>query len=191
MTIASSVQHGASVGDAPSADEIRTQMRRILADPTLQASPRRRELLRFVVEETLAGRAGLLKGFTIALAVFGRKDDFDPQADPVVRVEVRRLRRDLDSYYVAAGSRDPLRITIPKGGYVPHFEWREQPSPGSTAPAAEPAAAMVQPSSPGTRGRAGIGSRPPSLPVRFSGRWDGLARTCWLPDCGPAAAGTR
>ena len=69
----------ASVGDAPSADEIRTQMRRILADPTLQASPRRRELLRFVVEETLAGRADRLKGFAIALAVFGRKDNFDPR----------------------------------------------------------------------------------------------------------------
>ena len=29
------------------------------------------------------------------------------------------------------------------------------------------------------------------LAIRFSGRWDGLARTCSLPDCGPAAAGTR
>ena len=125
MTVASSVQNEPSVGAQPSRDEVRAQMRRILADPTLQASPRRRELLRFVVEETLAGRADRLKGFTIALAVFGRQDDFDPQSDPVVRVEARRLRRDLGSYYVTAGKRDPLVISIPKGGYVPHFEWRE------------------------------------------------------------------
>jgi adenylate cyclase len=100
-------------------------MWRILADPALQASPTRRELLRFVVEETLAGRADRLKGFNLALTVFGRKDDFDPQSDPVVRVEARRLRRDLDSYYITAGKRDPVVISIPKGGYVPHFEWRD------------------------------------------------------------------
>jgi adenylate cyclase len=120
-----SVQDEASVGAQPSPDEVRAQMQRILADPMFQASPPRRDLLRFVVEETLAGRADRLKGFTIALAVFGRKDDFDPQTDPVVRVEARRLRRDLDSYYVAAGKRDPVVISIPKGGYVPHFERRD------------------------------------------------------------------
>jgi len=100
-------------------------MRRILADSTLQGSQVRREFLHFVVEETLAGRADQLKGFDIALAVFRRKDDFDPQSDPVVRVEARRLRRDLDSYYVTSGKRDPIVISIPKGGYVPHFEWRD------------------------------------------------------------------
>ena len=140
MTTASSVQDEASVGAQPSPDEVRAQMRRILADPTFQASPARRELLRFVVEETLAGRADRLKGFTIALAVFGRKDDFDPQSDPVVRVEARRLRRDLHSYYVTAGKRDPVVISIPKGGYVPHFEWRDvdtapdAPPPGDARP---------------------------------------------------------
>ena len=140
MNIPSSVQDEASAGAQPSPDEVRAQMRRILADPTLQAGPARRELLRFVVEETLAGHADRLKGFTIALAVFGRTDDFDPQTDPVVRVEARRLRRDLDSYYVTAGKGDPLVISIPKGGYVPHFERREvdaapdAPPPGNASP---------------------------------------------------------
>jgi hypothetical protein len=91
-------REAASLETQPSPDEIRAQLNRILAGPTLQANPRRRELLRFIVEEALARRADRLKGFTIALAVFGRKDDFDAQGDPIVRVEVRRLRRDLDSY---------------------------------------------------------------------------------------------
>jgi adenylate cyclase len=133
LTVAS-VQDGASVGAQPSPDEVRAQMRRILANPTFQASPARRELLRFVVEETLAGRADRLKGFTIALAVFGRKDDFDPQTDPIVRVEARRLRRDLHSYYVSPGKRDPVVISIPTGGYVPQFEWGDI----DTAPDAPP-----------------------------------------------------
>lgn len=124
LTIASG-RDEVSVDAQPSPDEVRAQMGRILADPTFQASPARRELLRFVVEETFAGRADRLKGFSIALAVFGRKDDFDPQTDPVVRVEARRLRRDLNSYYVGGGKRDPVVISIPKGGYVPHFEWRD------------------------------------------------------------------
>ncbi len=40
-------------------------------------------------------------------------------------LEARRLRRDLDSYYVDSGRDDPVRITIPKGSYVPHFEWHK------------------------------------------------------------------
>lgn len=125
----------------PSPEAVGAQVRRILADPTFQASPARRDLLRFVVEETLAGRADRLKGFTIALAVFGRTDGFDPQADPVVRVEARRLRRDLHSYYAAAGRRDPVVISIPKGGYVPQFEWGDVETAGEAPPsAAAPAA---------------------------------------------------
>ncbi|WP_027132881.1 hypothetical protein [Geminicoccus roseus] len=100
-------------------------MRRILADPGFQASAARRRLLEFIVEETLAGRGDQLKGFTIAVAVFARDQNFDPQSDPVVRVEARRLRRDLHSYYDTAGKQDPVILSIPKGGYVPSFEDRE------------------------------------------------------------------
>ena len=142
MTAAPSVQREASAGVLPSPAEIRAQVQRILADPDLQASSARRKLLQFIVEESLAGRAERLKGFTIAVAVFGRNDDFDPQTDPVVRVEARRLRRDLHSYYITAGKRDPVIISIPKGGYVPQFEWREVET-ASSAPAAPPPPAEV------------------------------------------------
>ena len=46
----------------------------------------------------------------------------------MVRFEARRLRRDLDSYYIDDGRQDPVRITIPKGGYVPHFRWHPVPT---------------------------------------------------------------
>jgi TolB-like protein/tetratricopeptide (TPR) repeat protein len=108
---------------APSADDVRAELERILSSPNFQASGRRRAFLRFVVEETLSGRADRLKGYTVAIAVFGRNQTFDSQADPVVRLEARRLRRDLDTYYIDVGSRDAVRISIPKGAYVPHFEW--------------------------------------------------------------------
>ena len=128
--------------DAPGEADVRRELDHLLASPHLQASERRRAFLRHVVEETLAGRGDRLKGYSIALAVFGRDESFDTQSDPVVRLEARRLRRDLDSYYVAGGSHDPVRISIPKGGYLPVFEWLEPPgvsAPGAPA-AAQPAA---------------------------------------------------
>lgn len=125
--------------------QIIVELDRILGSQHFQASDRRRAFLRYIVEETIAGRAGTLKGYTIALAVFGRSESFDPQADPVVRLEARRLRRDLDSYYVDAGQDNPVRIAIPKGSYIPYFEWHLSPS---TAAASAPPFDPGDPSQP-------------------------------------------
>jgi TolB-like protein/tetratricopeptide (TPR) repeat protein len=110
---------------AAGADDVRAELEHILSNPRFQASEKRRAFLRFIVGEALAGRADRLKGYTVAVEVFGRDENFDSQADPVVRLEARRLRRDLNSYYVEAGRHDPVRISIPKGTYVPHFERHE------------------------------------------------------------------
>lgn len=99
--------------------EVRAELSRILGGSEFRSSRRRRDLLAYLVDEMLAGRGHLLKGFNIAVSVFGRGEDFDAKADPVVRLEARRLRRDLASYYVAEGRSNPLRITIPKGHYMP------------------------------------------------------------------------
>lgn len=71
--------------------------------------------------EALAGRAERIKAYSIATEVFGRDASFDPQSDPIVRVEAGHLRRALEQYYVGAGRQDPVEITIPKGAYVPVF----------------------------------------------------------------------
>jgi hypothetical protein len=97
-------------------------------------------MLKFIVEETLAGRAAHLKATTIAMAVFDRGPDFDQQSDPVVRLEARKLRRDLDNYYAGAGRDDSVRISIPKGHYRPKFaptsgDAVEDPAKPETAPA--------------------------------------------------------
>ena len=79
-----------------------------------------------MVEETQAGRADRLHAYPIALEVLGRDASFDPQTDPVVRMEAGRLRRRLERYYLGAGQSDPVRIDIPKGGYAPTFIWQRQ-----------------------------------------------------------------
>jgi TolB-like protein len=118
--------HQASL-DVPASDDqfqsgdVRDELARILSSDGFQATPRRREMLSYLVEEYLAGRSHLLKGYSIGVSVFGRDEDFDPQADPVVRLEARRLRQNLDSYYVSEGRNNPLRISIPKGNYAPEI----------------------------------------------------------------------
>jgi hypothetical protein len=119
--------------------EVGAYLARLLANPAFPASARRRKLLAYMVEQSLAGRASRLKAYDLALSVLGRDERFDPQTDPIVRIEVGRLRRDLEHYYVAADRADPIRITIPQGRYVPAFEVRDQdaaPAPAAAAPSA-------------------------------------------------------
>jgi adenylate cyclase len=110
---------------APAAAVIKQHLGQILSSRQFDASERNRRFLRFVVEETLAGRANCIKGYGIALSVFDRDASFDPQIDPVVRIEASRLRRSLERYYLTDGKNSPLQVTIPKGGYVPRFELLE------------------------------------------------------------------
>ena len=133
---------------------IRTELRRLLDDADFPASEIRRKLLAHVVEETISGRGEKLKGVVLAQDVFDRDADFNQQTDPVVRIEARRLRRDLDSYYAHHADRCVIRFSIPKGAYVVAFE--RQAAPGFV-PDAQP---LVDPSDGATK----RGSRL-SLPV--------------------------
>ncbi|HET8549642.1 MAG TPA: tetratricopeptide repeat protein [Bryobacteraceae bacterium] len=110
---------------------MRRQLGRILASSGFVNSERMSRFLRFVVERTLAGRAGELKEYAIGVEVFDRRPDYDPRVDPVVRVEARRLRAKLEAYYEQAAGE--LRIELPKGSYVPVFA---EPPSGAAALAA-------------------------------------------------------
>jgi TolB-like protein/tetratricopeptide (TPR) repeat protein len=107
--------------EQPAFKSVREQLERILSSPDFKANDRRKAFLRYITEESLAGRADRLKGYSIAVSVFDRDESFDPQTDPVVRLEARRLRRELEHYYLTAGRDDPIRVDIPKGAYEPIF----------------------------------------------------------------------
>jgi len=96
----------------------------MLASPDFNATPQQIALLKYVVSRTQEGKADSIKGYTVATEVFGRRDDFDQSIDPIVSIQASRLRLALDRYYETAGKNDPIRIDIPKGGYVPSFEKR-------------------------------------------------------------------
>ncbi|APG88096.1 adenylate cyclase (plasmid) [Sinorhizobium americanum CCGM7] len=105
----------------PTEAELRSQLARILSSPEFDVPERARKFLAYIVEEAIGGRGDRIKGFSIAVEVFGRDSSFDAQADPVVRIEAGRIRRALERYYLVAGPNDPIIITVPKGGYVPAF----------------------------------------------------------------------
>ncbi len=110
------------------AGAVRAQLDKILSSRSFSGADRATGFLRFVVDKTLCGEADQLKEYVLAVEALGRKPSFDPRTDPIVRVEAGRLRGRLEEYYQTGGSGDDLLITLPKGGYVPAFERREQRS---------------------------------------------------------------
>jgi adenylate cyclase len=120
--------------DSPSAEEIRAQLERVLSSPAFARARRASAFLRYCTEETLAGRAGGISGYTIAVAVFGRARDFDAASDPLVRVEAGRLRSRLIEHYATTGAADRVRIELLRGSYVPSFFYMAPTAPSSPLP---------------------------------------------------------
>jgi len=98
---------------------IERQLERIVASSGFARADRLSHFLRFIVAQAVQGKAHELKESVIGVAVYGRRPDYDPKADPTVRVEARKLRVRLQEYYRAAGRADPILIDLPKGRYVP------------------------------------------------------------------------
>ncbi len=109
----------------------RQQLDRVLASATFRQVDRLKRFLRFIVSEALAGRGDRLKEYVIGVEVFDKDSSFDPRADPIVRVQARRLRARLVRYYREEGGHDAIIIDLPKGGYGPVFRKRE---PSATGP---------------------------------------------------------
>lgn len=110
---------------------VRVQVGRILHSGPFAQSRRRQRFLEYIVNETLAGRGGRLKGYNVGIEVFDRPETFDPAVDPIVRIEAARVREKLREYYDTQGLNDPIRIDLPKGTYTPHIEFRQGPIPNA------------------------------------------------------------
>jgi serine/threonine-protein kinase len=108
----------------------RQQLERILGSATFRQVDRLKRFLSFIVTEAAEGRADQLKEYVIGVQVFGKESSFDPRADPIVRVQARRLRTRLVRYYREEGGADPLVIDLPKGGYAPVFRTRDPATTG-------------------------------------------------------------
>lgn len=121
----------------PTPELIRATVEQVARSAGFVGSEQLSRFLRYIVEETLAGRGRGLREQSIGVGAFGRPAEYDPTIDSAVRVQARQLRFKLAEYFAGEGRHSPIEITIPKGSYLPHFVAR----PGAPASASIPAAA--------------------------------------------------
>lgn len=100
----------------------REAIHRIIASKHFHKSARLSSILLHICELEIEGRISELNERDIGRNVFQLPEDFDPSIDGIVRSHASRLRRKLELYYLREGCRETVRVSIPRGGYQPHFE---------------------------------------------------------------------
>ena len=113
---------------------IEAHLARVVESAQFADTTRLKRFLTHIVTEALAGRSEKLKGYPLGVDVFDKPYDFNPGTDTIVRVQASKLRARLEAYYAQEGSRDAVRIRLPKGRYVPVFEIADRSSDPRPAP---------------------------------------------------------
>ena len=123
--------------------DYQAQIEKILASRSLHSSDSLRKLLHYLADHSLRNPGVAPKEYQIATEVFGRRGDFDPHLDSMVRVQVARLRAKLADYYASEGAGDMVEVGLPKGTYALTYHERApiaQPEQLAVAGAAPPQA---------------------------------------------------
>ena len=124
----------------PAADAEREELEWLLTSGTLGRSGNLARVVRYICEERFAGRAHLLKEYTIATEALGRRPGFNPHDDTIVRVTMHSLRKRLHEVYQKEGAARPLHLVVPPGRYEPTFLRATAPPQPAPEPLAQPAA---------------------------------------------------
>lgn len=114
-------------------ESVRQEMDRIVSSKFFISSKRYPTLLKYVVDEALAGRANQLKERTIGIDVFGRDADYNSNLDPVVRTSAAQVRRRLAQYYANSNGGYGVRIELRSGSYAPIFRQLQSTTNGHAA----------------------------------------------------------
>lgn len=114
-------------------------MLRIAASRGFLRSTLLRNFLLFVCQRALTGESATINEQAIGVHVFGRTEQFNRADDNIVRNYARMLRKRIEDYFVQDGRDEPIRLHVPRGGYVPVFAPRESEAadPVETTHAAE------------------------------------------------------
>jgi hypothetical protein len=112
-------------------DAILRELQEVLASPHFCNSKHYPALLKYIVENTLAGKSDLLKERTLGVEVFDRPATYDTNNDTVVRYTAREVRKRLLLYYFEKGQNSNIRISLPAGSYIPEFLHGHQETDGN------------------------------------------------------------
>ncbi len=114
------MKKGADDAAAIPAAEVQAALELILASSVFVNAPRMCRLLRFLGEKAIFGAAQDTSEYFIGIEVFDRAPSaYRAGEDPVVRVQVGRLREKLKTYYATLGAGSDIEILIPTGSYMP------------------------------------------------------------------------
>jgi hypothetical protein len=109
-------------------------VQRVASSRQLGKASQLRDILLYICRRALIENASSIGEQEIGCKVLGRRPDFNPNEDNIVRAQVRHLRQKLEEYFNSEGTGEPVILTIPKGGYLPHFEPRPtRPAPVTVA----------------------------------------------------------
>ena len=125
-----------SVAPSISLFEKREELRRVLESKHFANSPKKTRFLEFVSEQGFLGNGDKLNEYLIGVEVYDRGADFNPQKDPIVRVQAHEIRRLLHKYYEDDGRGVLIRLDLPSGHYVPVFRRSTSDEAAADAPAA-------------------------------------------------------
>jgi hypothetical protein len=118
--------------DDPLAEEVRrAAFSRVAASKTFSRSPRLNSLLKYLGEAPM----DCLTEHQIGMQVFGRPESYNKMEDNIVRSSARLLRQKLEEYYRTEGAGDTIRISIPRGRYVPELVTAEVEPSAAQGPA--------------------------------------------------------
>jgi hypothetical protein len=101
--------------------EKREELHRALESKHFASAPKKTRFLEFVSEQTFLGNGDKLNEYLIGVEVYDRGPEFNPQKDPIVRVQAHEIRRLLKKHYEEDGKDSLIRIDLPAGHYVPLF----------------------------------------------------------------------
>ncbi len=94
---------------------------RIVASRSFAKSGFLSGFLLYVCEREITGKTGEISEHQIGVHVFGRRPGYSPGEDNIVRNYARQLRQRLDQYFLDEGRDEELRVSIPRGKYVPVY----------------------------------------------------------------------
>lgn len=93
---------------------------------TFSRAAQLRAILLFIVRHAITHPEEPIPEFEIGFRALGRRKDFNPLDDNIVRVQMGHLRKKLEQYFSTEGSEEEVVIFIPQGSYKPSFPNRAE-----------------------------------------------------------------
>lgn len=107
--------------DKSPVDRRQRALEEVLRSETFLRSDQLRSFLRYICEMEISGKGPEISEYSIAAEALGRRSDFVPSQDTIVRNRAHILRQRLNDFYTKENPRSSIRIELPKGSYVPRF----------------------------------------------------------------------